>query len=75
MARDWAVVRVAPDQLTAEMWVELLRADGVPARISPSDAVSFLGTSPLGCRVLVPRERLLEAEAVLTAHGARDSET
>jgi hypothetical protein len=73
MAKDWAVVRVAPDQLTAEMWVELLRAGGVPARLSPSDAVSFLGTSALGCRVLVPGDRLLEAEAVLTASGAHES--
>jgi hypothetical protein len=62
---DWVVVRVAPDQLSAEMWVELLREEGVPALIKPSDAVSFLGTSALGCRVLVPDDRLADAEALL----------
>jgi hypothetical protein len=62
----WVVAAVAPDQLTAEMWVELLRNAGVPALIQPSDAVSFLGTSPLSCRVQVPEERLVEARMVLT---------
>ncbi|MDZ4278379.1 MAG: DUF2007 domain-containing protein, partial [Dehalococcoidia bacterium] len=66
MAEDWHVVRTAPDQLIAEMWVDLLRAEGVPARIKASDAVSFLGTSGLSCRVLVPEDRLADAEAVLS---------
>jgi hypothetical protein len=65
MADRWVVVRVAPDQLSAEMWVALLREEGVPALIKPSDAVSFLGTSGLSCRVLVPEERLADAEALL----------
>ncbi len=65
MAEDWVVVQVAPDHLTAEMRVAFLRQQGVPARIKASDAVSFLGTSPFGCRVLVPRDRLDEAEALL----------
>lgn len=63
---DWVAVRVAPDQLSAEMWVELLREEGVPALIKPSDAVSFLGASALGCRVLVPDDRLADAEALLS---------
>lgn len=68
MAEDWVVVQVAPDQLTGEMWVAFLRQQGVPARIKASDAVSFLGTSALGCRVLVPADRLDEAEALLADH-------
>lgn len=65
MSQNWTVVRVAPDQLTAEMWVAMLREDGMPAFIKPSDAVSFLGTSGLSCRLLVPEERLEEAKAIL----------
>lgn len=72
--RSWAVARLAPDQLTAEMWVALLRQEGVPALIKPSDAVSFLGTSSLGCRVLVPKERLEEAEALLGAKPAEETD-
>ena len=63
--KDWEVVGVAPDQLSAEMWVTLLRDSGMPALIRPSDAVSFLGTSALTCRVLVPKTRLAEAANLL----------
>lgn len=72
MADDWVVFRTAPDQLTAEMWVSLLREDGVPAVIKPSDAVSFLGTSGLSCRVMVPRDRVGEAQAVLAERLSDD---
>ena len=72
MSEQWAVVRVAPDQLSAEMWVAFLREEGVPALIKPSDAISFMGTSALSCRVLVPEERLTEAEAVLAERLSDD---
>ena len=65
MSENWVVVRVAPDQLSAEMWVGLLRDEGVPALIKPSDALSIMGTSGLGCRVLVPEGRLDEARSIL----------
>ncbi len=65
MSDEWVVVKVAPDQILAEMWVDLLRDEGVPAQIRPSDAVSFLGVSGISCRVLVPEARLVEAEAIL----------
>ena len=66
MSENWVVVRVAPDQLSAEMWVDLLRDEGVPALIKPSDALSILGTSGLSCRLLVPEERFDEAQGILT---------
>lgn len=61
----WVHVATAPDQLTAEMWVELLRSQGIPAMIRAQDAVSFLGLSGMACRVLVPREHLAEATQAL----------
>ena len=66
MSEKWAIVRIAPDQLSAEMWVDLLREEGVPASINASDAISILGTSGLSCRVLVPEGRLDEAQSILT---------
>jgi hypothetical protein len=62
---DWIVMEVAPDQLTAEMWVEQLRREGVPAMIRPSDVVAYLGVSAFGCRVLVPPAHLEEARDLL----------
>ena len=61
----WVHVATAPDQLSAEMWVELLRGQGIPAMIKAQDAVSFLGVSGMSCRVVVPRENLAEATQVL----------
>jgi hypothetical protein len=62
---QWVSLAIAPDQLTAEMWCELLRNEGIPAMVQPSDAVSFLGVSPTACRVLVPEDQREEAAAVL----------
>jgi hypothetical protein len=62
---QWVSLAIAPDQLTAEMWCELLRNEGIPAMVQPSDAVSFLGVSPTACRVVVPKDRREEAAAVL----------
>jgi hypothetical protein len=56
---------VAPDQLTAEMWVEQLRREGVPAMIRPSDAVAYLGISAFGCRVMVPEPDLQHARDII----------
>ncbi|MBI4300116.1 MAG: DUF2007 domain-containing protein [Chloroflexi bacterium] len=62
----WVEVSTAPDQLTAEMWVEILRNGGVPAMVNPEDYVSYLGVSAMPCRVMVPENRLREAQLLLT---------
>ncbi len=63
---EWIEVATAPDQLTAEMWVELLRNAGIPAMVKPKDTASYLGVSPMPCRVIVPEEQLKEAQLLLT---------
>ena len=50
----WVYLVLAPDQLTAEVWRDLLMASGVPAMVSPADTWSFLGVSSLPCRLLLP---------------------
>ena len=61
----WVHVATEPGQLSAEMWVELLRGQSIPAMIKAQDTVSFLGLSGMACRVLVPREHLAEATQAL----------
>jgi hypothetical protein len=61
----WVELTTAPDQLTAEMWCELLRNDGVPAMVKPADTASFLGVSGTSCRVIVPEDQRGEAAAIL----------
>ena len=61
---SWVHLTTAPDQITAEMLVDALREAGVAAMIRPSDAVSFLGVSPFGCRVQVREEDLDRAREI-----------
>ncbi len=64
----WMYLTTAPNQLTSEMWTETLRSEGIPARLKPEDAVSFLGVSAMPCRLLVPEGRVGEARAVLAQY-------
>ena len=69
----WVHLATAPDQITAEIWISLLRDAGIRAMIRPSDAVSFLGISPYGCRVQVPEEDLARAREVCRRRGRRQA--
>jgi len=64
MAR-WVHLATAPDQITAEIWVDILRQEGISAMIRPSDAVSFLGISAVSCRVQAREEDLVRAREIL----------
>lgn len=69
----WATLVTAPDQLTAELWRELLQESGIPAMLQAGDAVSFLGVSAFPCRLLVPEERYAEAQGLLDELAASAS--
>jgi hypothetical protein len=61
----WVHLATAPDQITAELWVGILQAAGIPALIRSSDAVSFLGVSGFGTRLQVPESELERAREIL----------
>jgi hypothetical protein len=61
----WVYLATAPDQITGEIWVAILRDAGIAARLRPSDTASFLGVSALGCRVQVQEEDAERAREVL----------
>jgi hypothetical protein len=60
----WVHLTTAPDQITADIWIDILRDGGIRAMIRPSDVVSFLGVSSYGCRIQVPEEDLARAREV-----------
>ena len=55
----------APDQLTAEMWRDILLQEGVPTAINAGDVASFLGVSSWPCRLMVKAGDLVRARAIL----------
>ncbi len=62
----WSYVATAPDQLMAEMWLQIVREESIPCRLAPQDAVSFLGVTPTPVRLMVPEEMRDRARRVLT---------
>ena len=70
----WTVLTVAPDQLTAEMWRELLQQKGIPTEVNPGDTASFLGVSPLPCRLMVDERHLEQAQQVMEELGIKGEE-
>jgi len=65
MPGNWVHLTTAPDQMTAEFWLTLLKEEGIPAMIRPSDSVSYLGVSGFGCRIQVIEEYEERAHQVL----------
>ncbi len=70
MPSGWVHLVTAPDQLTAEFWIQVLQDAGITAVIHPADAVSFLGVAGYGCRVLVREEDLDEAREIIPEAAA-----
>ncbi len=62
---SWLLLSTAPDQLTAEMWLGVLREHDIPAVISPGDTSSFMGISPFPCRLMVADDYLEQARQIL----------
>jgi hypothetical protein len=61
----WELLTTAPDQLTAEIWQDILVQNGIPAMINPQDAVSFMGVSSLPCRIMVADGYRQQAQEIL----------
>jgi hypothetical protein len=69
---DWVEVLAADNQLEAEIAIELLTREGIPARTEPGDSLAYLGglVSPMSTRVLVPADREEDARSWLEANPA-----
>jgi hypothetical protein len=63
--KGWVVLTTAPDQVTAEMWLDILSQQGILAMINPEDDVSFLGVSNIPCRIMVAPADLERAQEVI----------
>ena len=75
MAEHWVHLAVAPDQITAEFWIQVLHDEEISAMIRPSDAVSFMGVSGFGCRVQVRHDDLERATEVVGTLGGADGDS
>jgi len=53
---DWIVFATAPDQLTAEMWQDLLSQANIRCQLKAGDTYGFLGVSASPVRLVTPQE-------------------
>jgi hypothetical protein len=63
--KQWELLTTAPDQLTAEIWTDILTQNGIPAMINPRDTISFMGVSSLPCRIMVAYGYRQQAQEIL----------
>jgi hypothetical protein len=61
----WVYLATAPNQLEAEMWRDLLVAEGFTAAVRGGDTSSYLGMSNYPCRILVDEQQLDDAKKLL----------
>ncbi len=61
---EWVVFATAPDQLTAEMWQDLLSQAQIRCQLRAGDTYGFLGVSATPVRLVAPQE---EAEVARDA--------
>lgn len=64
----WEVFATAPDQLTAEMWLDLLRQEGVRCELRPGDTTAFLGLAARPVRLVAPGGQAEQARLKLEEH-------
>jgi hypothetical protein len=63
----WVVVATAPDQLTAEMWRDIVRQAGIDCELRPGDTASFMGVSQMPVRLIAPESEQDRARDALAA--------
>jgi hypothetical protein len=63
----WLLLTTAPDQLTAEIWKDILLQQGIPAMVNPQDAISFMGVSSFPCRIMVAYGYRKRAQEILAS--------
>ena len=70
----WVVFATAPDQIMAEIWVQLVRAQGIPCRLQPGDTTNFLGVSAAPVRLMTLETEVERAVHVLERGDEMDGE-
>ena len=70
----WVVFATAPDQIMAEIWVQLVRSEGIPCRLQPGDTTNFLGVSAAPVRLMTLESRSRSRQPKSSNAGMRSTE-
>jgi hypothetical protein len=61
----WITLTTAPNEPIGQSWVELLASHGIPTHVAAKTMLSLAGGGALPVRIMVPEDRLSDAEAKL----------
>ena len=62
----WVVFATAPEQLTAEMWRDIVRQAGIICELRAGDTASYLGLSQIPVRLIALESDRDRARAALS---------
>ena len=68
----WVTFATAPDQITAEMWTDLVRQTGVDCALQPGDMIGFIGVSAAPVRLIAREHDAERARQALDQQLGRD---
>ena len=71
--QKWITFTTAPDQITAEMWRDLVRQAGIACELQPGDTIGFIGVSAAPVRLIVREPDAADARRALDAQLGRPS--
>jgi len=66
-SKRWLLLTTAPDQLTAEIWKDILLQENIPTMVNPEDTISFMGVSAFPCRLMVAYGYRQRGREILTS--------
>jgi hypothetical protein len=75
MDTKYVAAGMAPNEFTATLWRDILADAGIEAFLKPTEAATFLlASAVLPVRVMVAKERLEEAKAIIAEVEASPDE-
>ncbi len=74
----WITFATAPDQITAEMWRDLVQQAGIACQLQPGDTIGFIGVSAAPVRLMAREPDVAGAKRALDdqlGRGSRQTHT
>lgn len=64
---EFVYLATAPNQIIAEMWVEMLKQEGIASYFRSGNIMAYTGISFIPCQVMVSKSRLTEAADLIAS--------
>ncbi len=66
---EFVYLATAPNQIIAEIWVDMLKQEGIASYFRSGNVMAYTGLSFTPCQVMVIKSRLAEAADLIASIG------